>query len=189
MKQSLRCQLLIICFSVGFLFLSMAISPHSLQKIALAQDQPSGSSAMSMRDELSDVKDELTQLPKYSPNSISQSLTYSHFIPMGPLSHSPGNQVKLVLSYNVTETSLMDTPINAVMEIYSANQSLVRTSSLPQPLNLTNPEGTITLATTLQDNNLKNITALAMITDDEKAIPISNALEARLNLGEMSSGG
>ena len=189
MKQSLRCQPSIICFSIGFLFLSMAISPHFLQKLVLAQDQSGGSSATSMRDELSDVKDELILLPKYSPNSISQSLNYSHFIPMGPLSNSPGNQVKLVLSYNVTETSLMGTSINAVMEIYSANQSLVRTSSIPQPLNLTNPEGTITLATTLQDNNLKNITALALITDDEKAIPISNVLEARLNLGEMSSGG
>jgi hypothetical protein len=64
---------------------------------------------------------------------------------------------------------------------------LIRTSSLPHPLNLTSSEGTIQLATTLIDNNLKNITALALLTDDEKAIPISNVLEARLNLGEMNT--
>lgn len=182
----------ILGFSVGFFFLSvcfsLAISPHSLQKLVIAQDQPPGSSATSVRDEISkDARDELTLLPKYSPNSISQTLNYSHFVPLSPLSNSPGNQVKLLLNYNVTESSLIDNPINAIMEVYAANQSLVRTSSLPHPLNLTSSEGIIQLATTLKDHNLKNITAIALLTDDEKAIPISNALEARLNLGEMST--
>jgi hypothetical protein len=178
-------------FSVGFLFLSVcllvAISPNYLQKFAIAQDQSPGSGSTSLRQEISkDVKDELALLPKYSPNSISQSLNYSHFVPLSPISNSPGNQVKLLLDYNVTESSIIDNPINAIMEVYAANQSLIRTSSLPHPLNLTSSEGTIQLATTLNDHNLKNITAVALLTDDEKAIPVSNVLEARLNLGEMS---
>lgn len=178
-------------FSGGFLFLSVclsvAISPNYLQKFAIAQDQSPGSSSTSVRQEISkDVKDELALLPKYSPNSISQSLNYSHFVPLSPISNSPGNQVKLLLDYNVTESSIIDNPINAIMEVYAANQSLIRTSSLPHPLNITSSEGTIQLATTLDDHNLKNITAVALLTDDEKAIPISNVLEARLNLGEMS---
>lgn len=179
-------------FSVGFLFLSVclsvAISPNYLQKFAIAQDQSPGSGLASLRQEISkDVKDELGLLPKYSPNSISQSLNYSHFVPLSPISNSPGNQVKLLLDYNVTESSIIDNPINAIMEVYAANQSLIRTSSLPHPLNITSSEGTIQLATTLNDHNLKNITAVALLTDDEKAIPISNVLEARLNLGEMSN--
>jgi hypothetical protein len=182
----------ILGFSAGFLFLSvclsLAISQQSLQKPAIAQDQASAPSATSVRDKISkDVKDELTLLPRYSPNSISQTINYSHFVPLSPISNSPGNQVKLLLDYNVTESSLIDNPINAIMEVYAANQSLVRTSSLPHPMNLTSSEGTIQLATTLNDHNLKNITAVAMLTDDEKAIPISNVLEARLNLGEMKA--
>ena len=178
-------------FSVGFLFLSVcllvAISPNYMQKFAIAQDQSPGLSSTSLKQEISkDVKDELALLPKYSPNSISQSLNYSHFVPLSPISNSPGNQVKLLLDYNVTESSIIDNPINAIMEVYAANQSLIRTSSLPHPLNITSSEGTIQLATTLNDHNLKNITAVALLTDDEKAIPISNVLEARLNLGEMS---
>ena len=179
--------------SVGFLFLSIclsiAISPQSVEKLVVAQEQSSSSGAASeIREEISkDVKDEITLLPKYSPDSVSQTLNYSHFVPLSPLSNSPGNQVKLLLNYNVTESSLIDNPINAIMEVYAANQSLVRTSSLPHPLNLTSSEGTIQLATTLNDNNLQNITAVAMLTDDEKAIPISNVLEARLNLGEMNA--
>ena len=153
----------------------------------MAQDHPLGSSATSIRDEISaDIKDELTLSPRYSPNSVSQTLNYSHFVPLSPISNSPGNQVKLLLNYNVTESSLIDNPINAIMEVYAANQSLIRTSSLPHPLNITSPEGTIQLATTLNDHSLKNITAIALLTDDEKAIPISNVLEAKLNLGEMS---
>lgn len=175
-----------------FLFLSvclsLAISTNSLGKLVIAQDQPTGSSATSVRDDISnDVKDEFTLLPRYSPNSISQTLNYSHFVPLSPISNSPGNQVKLLLNYNVTESSLIDSPINAIMEVYAANHSLIRTSSLPHPLNLTSSEGTIQLATTLNDNDLKNITALALLTDDEKVIPISNVLEARLNLGEMNA--
>lgn len=178
--------------SVGFLFLSLclsiAISPQSVEKLVIAQEQSPSSGATSVREEISkDVKDEITLLPKYSPDSVSQTLNYSHFVPLSPLSNSPGNQVKLLLNYNVTESSLIDNPINAIMEVYAANQSLVRTSSLPHPLNLTSSEGTIQLATTLNDNNLQNITAVAMLTDDEKAIPISNVLEARLNLGEMKA--
>jgi|GEM_PF-835391 hypothetical protein len=194
MKPSLRRRISNVSklgFSTGFLFLSvclsLAISPHSLQKIAMAQDHPLGSSATSIRDEISaDIKDELTLSPRYSPNSVSQTLNYSHFVPLSPISNSPGNQVKLLLNYNVTESSLIDNPINAIMEVYAANQSLIRTSSLPHPLNITSPEGTIQLATTLNDHSLKNITAIALLTDDEKAIPISNVLEAKLNLGEMS---
>ena len=178
-------------FSAGFLFLSvclsLAISPYSLQKPAMAQDQSPGPNATSLREEIATkIKDELTQSPRYSPNSVSQTLNYSHFVPLSPISNSPGNQVKLLLNYNVTESSLIDNPINAILEVYAANQSLIRTSSLPHPLNVTGPEGTIQLATTLNDNSLKNITAIALLTDDEKAIPISNVLEARLNLGEMS---
>ena len=123
-------------FSVGFLFLSIslsiAISPHSVEKLVVAQEQSSSSGAASVREEISkDVKDEITLLPKYSPDSVSQTLNYSHFVPLSPLSNSPGNQVKLLLNYNVTESSLIDNPINAIMEVYAANQSLVRTSSLP----------------------------------------------------------
>ena len=178
--------------AAAYLFLSvcfsLAISSNSLGKLVIAQDQPTGLSATSVRDDISkDVKDEFTLLPRYSPNSISQTLNYSHFVPLSPISNSPGNQVKLLLNYNVTESSLIDSPINAIMEVYAANHSLIRTSSLPHPLNLTSSEGTIQLATTLIDNNLKNITALALLTDDEKAIPISNVLEARLNLGEMNA--
>lgn len=121
--------------------------------------------------------------PDYSSNSVSQRLNYAHFV---PLTNSPGNQVKLLLNYSSLDPSMTDAPINAVMEVYAANQTLLRTTSYPQPL-LLNQSGEIQLATTFEDESLNNITARTMLTDGEKVIPISNTLETRLALGQNIS--
>jgi hypothetical protein len=121
--------------------------------------------------------------PDYSSNSVSQRLDYAHFI---PLTNSPGNQVKLLLNYSSLDPSMTNAPINAVMEVYAANQTLLRTTSFPQPL-LLNQSGEIQLATTFEDDSLNNITARTMLTDGEKVIPISNTLETRLALGQNVS--
>jgi hypothetical protein len=118
-------------------------------------------------------------------NGISQRLEYAHFVPMSPVSNSPGNQLKILLDYTVDESSpLLWEPISAVMEVYSKNGTLLRTSSLSEPIVLHEPEGTIQLATTLDDKNLRSVTSLALLTDDTKGFPISDPLETRLNLGE-----
>lgn len=70
------------------------------------------------------------------------------------------------------------------MEVYAENGTLLRTSSLPEPIVLHEPEGSIQLATTFDDKSLQKVTALALLTDDTKGFPISDPLEARLNLGE-----
>lgn len=121
--------------------------------------------------------------PDYSSNSVSQRLDYAHFV---PLTNSPGNQVKLLLNYSSVDPSMTNAPINAVMEVYAANETLLRTTSFPQPL-LLNQSGEIQLATTFEDEALNNITARTMLTDGEKVIPISNTLETRLALGQNIS--
>ncbi len=121
--------------------------------------------------------------PDYNSNSVSQRLDYAHFV---PLTNGPGNQVKMLLKYSSLDPSLTDAPINAVMEVYAANQTLLRTTSFPQPL-LLNQSGEIQLATTFEDVSLNNITARTMLTDGEKVIPISNTLETRLALGQNIS--
>ena len=121
--------------------------------------------------------------PDYSTNSVSQRLDYAHFV---PLTNGPGNQVKLLLNYSSLNPSMANAPVNAVMEVYAANQTLLRTTSFPQPL-LLNQSGEIQLATTFEDESLNNITARTMLTDGEKVIPISNTLETRLALGQNIS--
>jgi hypothetical protein len=121
--------------------------------------------------------------PDYSTNSVSQSLDYAHFV---PLTNSPGNQVKLLLNYSSLDPSMANAPVNAVMEVYAPNQTLLRTTSFPNPV-LLNQSGEIQLATTFDDESLNNIIAKTMLTDGEKVVPISNTLETRLALGQNIS--
>ena len=72
------------------------------------------------------------------------------------------------------------------MEVYAANQTLLRTSSLPEPIVLNDSDGTIQLATTFHDPGLKNVTARALLTDSQKVNPLSDPVEASIGLGEIT---
>lgn len=72
-------------------------------------------------------------------------------------------------------------------EVYAANQTLLRTSSLPEPIVPDDSDGTIQLATTFNDPNLKDVTMKALLTDGQKINPLSDPIEANINLGEITS--
>jgi len=114
-------------------------------------------------------------------NSVSLKLAAAHFI---PLTVDPGNQVKLFVDYNVSNPEAINKPINAIMEIYATNETLVRTSSFPSPITA-NDTGTIQLATTFNDDALKNVTAVVTVTDPSKESPISEPLRVPLTLGQV----
>src|ERR671919_2099612 len=121
-----------------------------------------------------------------SSNGLTLRLDRAHFIPLSPLSDSPGNQAKMMLGYSVQNSStLLNDKVNAVMEVYASNQTLLRTSSLPEPIVLDNPEGSIQLATTFNDPSLQNVTIRALLTDGQKIFPLSEPIEASLGLGEI----
>jgi hypothetical protein len=118
-----------------------------------------------------------------SISRLAQNVNYSHFL---PLSSSPGNQVKVMIDYSAISQSIIGQPISAVMEVYSFdNRSLVRTSSLPDPV-FANETGTIQLATTFTDNTLTNVIAIITLTDGSKVIPVSDSVHLMLRFGESS---
>jgi hypothetical protein len=124
--------------------------------------------------------------PATSPDGLTLSLDRAHFIPLSPLSDSPGNQVKMLLGYSVqNSTALVDDKVNAVMEVYAANQTLLRTSSLAEPISLADSEGSIQLATTFGDPTLQNVTVKALLTDGQKIFPLSDPIEESIGLGEI----
>src|ERR671911_2890859 len=121
-----------------------------------------------------------------SSNGLTLRLDRAHFIPLSPLSDSPGDQVKMLLDYTIENSSaLAEDSVSAIMEVYAENQTLLRTSSLPEPIVLDDSKGNIQLATTLNDPTLKNITARALLTDGQKVNPLSDPIEASLGLGEV----
>ena len=99
----------------------------------------------------------------------------------------------MLLDYTIEDPSALaddDTTVSAIMEVYAENQTLLRTSSLPEPIVIDDDsEGTILqLATTLDDNPaLQNITARALVTDSLKVNPLSDTIEANMGLGEIKS--
>ena len=61
-----------------------------------------------------------------SPNELTLSLDRAHYIPLSPLSDSPGNQVKMLLGYTIDDPSaLAEDTVSAVMEVYAENQTLL----------------------------------------------------------------
>ena len=61
-----------------------------------------------------------------SSNGLTLRLDRAHFIPLSPLSDSPGNQAKMMLGYSVQNSStLLNDKVNAVMEVYASNQTLL----------------------------------------------------------------
>ncbi|MPZ08433.1 MAG: hypothetical protein GEU26_18795 [Nitrososphaeraceae archaeon] len=125
-----------------------------------------------------------------NPNGLTLSLDRAHYIPLSPLSDSPGNQVKMLLDYTIENSSVLaEDTVSAVMEVYAENQTLLRTSSLPEPIVLDDSEGSIQLATTFDDPTLQNITARALLTDGQKINPLSDPIEASLGLGELKTEG
>jgi hypothetical protein len=114
-------------------------------------------------------------------NSVSLKLAAAHYI---PLTVDPGNQVKLFVDYNVSNPEIINKPVNAIMEVYATNETLIRTSSFPSPITA-NETGTIQLATTFNDDALKNLTSVVTVTEPSKESPISEPLRVPLTLGQV----
>ena len=76
-------------------------------------------------------------------------------------------------------STLLDDSVNAIMEVYTSNQTLLRTSSLPEPIVLDDWKGSIQLAITFDDRSLQNVTRRDLLTDGQKIVPLSEPIEAK----------
>jgi hypothetical protein len=100
-----------------------------------------------------------------------------------PLTTADGNQVKVVLNYNIEDESLIGQRMNAVMGIYDRNNgSLIKLSSFPNGFVINNTEGTTQLATSLTDPVIQNISAIVTLTSADKSEKYSNDVRADLDL-------
>lgn len=151
-----------------------------LPEIEIQQQNPSPSTPNeSAEQQTTELTTDVTEAP--DTDSVSLKLAAAHYI---PLTIDPGNQVKLLVDYNVSNPTVINKPINAIMEVYAINETLIRTSSFPSPITA-NETGTIQLATTFNDSTLKNLTAVVTATDASKEFPVSAPLRVPLSLGQV----
>jgi hypothetical protein len=100
-----------------------------------------------------------------------------------PLTTAEGNQVRVVVNYELEDESLLGQRVNAIMGIYDRNTgSLIKLSSFPNGFILNNTKGTTQLATTLTDNILQNVSAIVTLTNADKSEKYTNDVRADLDL-------
>jgi hypothetical protein len=103
----------------------------------------------------------------------------------GSLTSGGGNQVSVFASYKVNDNSIAGQTINAVMEVYAPNGTLIRTSSYPDGFIAQGSGGVEGLETTIKDSTLQSITANVTFRDLNKTEVLSNDLKVNLNLAEQ----
>jgi len=100
-----------------------------------------------------------------------------------PLTTAEGNQVRVVVNYELKDESLLGQRVNAIMGIYDRQTgSLLKLSSFPNGFVLNNTRGTTQLATTLTDSVIQNISAIVTLTNADKSEKYTNDVRTDLDL-------
>ena len=109
---------------------------------------------------------------------IVLSLNDSSFAPIAP---DGKNQVKVVVNYATQEPMVVNDLVKGVMKVYSANGTLLKTSSSPTPF-AASSSGKLSLTTTLTDNTIDSVTANIVFTNPIRTEIVSNELPVKLDL-------
>ena len=114
---------------------------------------------------------------------ITLTLDKSSF---APLSTVHGNQLSVSVKYEVNDKSLANQKINGLMKIYSANGTLIHSTSFPEGIDAKKKGGVEELKTTIRDPTLDQVIANVTFTDLKKTETLSNTLTTELVLNESS---
>jgi hypothetical protein len=114
---------------------------------------------------------------------ITLTLEKSSF---APLSTVHGNQLSVSVKYEVNDKSLANQKINGLMKIYSANGTLIHSTSFPDGFDAKKKGGVEELKTTIRDPALDQVIANVTFTDLKKTETLSNIITTKLLLNESS---
>ena len=99
-----------------------------------------------------------------------------------PLSLGGGNQVKVLASYTVQNSSIVGQTINAVMRLYASDGTLIKTSSYPSGFIAQNTNSTAELKSTIEDPSIQAVIANLTLTNAAKTEELSNEVSTKVNL-------
>ena len=99
-----------------------------------------------------------------------------------PLTSAEGNQVSVFATYELHDGSIVGHPINAVMEVYAPNGTLIRTSSYPDGFIAQSTGGIEGLETTIRDPMVRDVTANVTFSSLDKTEVLSNTIGVSLDL-------
>ena len=116
--------------------------------------------------------------------SIDISVVNSSFV---PLTNTDANQVKVNVEYALEDEKIQNQLVNAVMEVYAPNGTLIKTTSVGNGFTLQSDGGEEVLRTSLHDKSLQSVSIKIVLTDLSKKTPLSNAITDDLKLEEVST--
>jgi hypothetical protein len=93
------------------------------------------------------------------------------------------HQVKFTTTYSVSDSDTVGKVINGIMEIYTDNGTLVKTTSIPNGFKA-DKAGFQQFVTSLPVSSPKTITAAVLLTDLNKTSPLSNSINRDLLLNK-----
>jgi hypothetical protein len=88
-----------------------------------------------------------------------------HNSSFGSLTLGGGNQVSVFANYQLNDNSISGQSINAVMEVYASNGTLIRTSSYPNGFIAQGSGGVEGLETTVRDPGIRSVAANVTFRD------------------------
>ncbi|MEP6576131.1 MAG: hypothetical protein ABJB85_06875 [Nitrososphaerota archaeon] len=98
------------------------------------------------------------------------------------LTESGKHQIKAIVNYTVSNSSLAAQKINAIMKVYSVNTTLIKTTSFPNGV-VINRTGNLQLLTNMADLT-QNVISVITLTNIDKSLLLSNSLNVPLHLGQ-----
>ena len=121
-------------------------------------------------------------IPVFADHGQELILTL-HNSSFGSLTSGGGNQVSVFANYQLNDNSISGRSINAVMEVYAPNGTLIRTSSYPNGFIAQGSGGVEGLETTIRDPGIQSVVANVTFRDLDKTAILSNDLRVNLDLG------
>ena len=91
--------------------------------------------------------------------------------------------VKLTTTYSVTDPATVDKQISGTMKIYTANGTLMKTTSIPNGFNA-DKNGFQQFVTSLPNSTIQSITTVVVFTDLNKTAALSNSITNNLVLNK-----
>jgi|SRR4026207_468330 hypothetical protein len=91
--------------------------------------------------------------------------------------------VKLTTIYSVTDPATVDKQISGTMKIYTANGTLMKTTSIPNGFNA-DKNGFQQFVTSLPNSTIQSITTVVIFTDLNKTVALSNSITNNLVLNK-----
>jgi len=93
-----------------------------------------------------------------------------------PVNGTTHYQIKVNVSYSVSDPNLIGQKVNAVMKVHSSNGSVIKTTSFPSGF-IANKTDTARLLTNIPIALAKNITTETFFTDLNRAVILSNTVK------------